>query len=766
MADNEPIHNKLIARLTDRLAGDPELQADVAHELQTHLEDAEEEFREAGLDDEKAQQEAVKAMGDPEEISQQLFQANRTRMRFRAVIRWTASLALLPAAMVVVAVLFYFMTGGGIFDDIDRLTTSIQSGQLGENAGPFHWSRQLSEEDIFVLQGDIKAGNSIEREKSISNRWPDDPVYYGNYFVAAVSRYYGKDGQLRASFLKKSMEMADHGEKVDPDNAFYNFIKAGWLIEASCMLEDDPSRQIESIDSDEKRKSISFYKITITDPVGFQQGIKELRRGLLKSFYSSRSLDMLELRLSLLPPPQSMADIISRVIMEVSALLPPMTSFRALGKILGAYAVDLAEAGDITAVELARSVEKMANLIGSESRTFIEILVALACRMNALASLELVGKELHNPTLSKNAFQERRQQGKFWRDLRDNSGMDRQELRKELRHAGMFWSVLMPGGVAGYRAEYEPLRTVECFVVLEIALLILLVGMVLLSCSFGLPILIWLISCRRSESRPILLFVGWRRIGRIVLISIVLPLVVYGLYVSWQIFRPDAYGLNHAMGRWMVELAIFLCAVFFLLLSTSYRAIHQRCEEIGVPVPPTITRRKRIGFLIAAGLVLLVCGTYIIGWWAGPFQLDDPKGEYWIPPLAFLTALIGRDSNHSKFLMDFFLVLVMLCFFIIWLLSEGVELFRRGRKAFRRTFIRSSMPILCSAVIVVGLAVGSVLSLGERCAAKRVTGNAAFGILSETERGGIRLLREKFLQWRREDGTQAAGSGEQAAGQR
>jgi hypothetical protein len=43
---NQP--DPLIRRLTDRLGADPELQMEVARELQTHLDDATAEFRAAG----------------------------------------------------------------------------------------------------------------------------------------------------------------------------------------------------------------------------------------------------------------------------------------------------------------------------------------------------------------------------------------------------------------------------------------------------------------------------------------------------------------------------------------------------------------------------------------------------------------------------------------------------------------------------------------------------------------------------------------------
>lgn len=750
MADNDYLqkNEQLIARLTDRLAGDPELQADVARELQTHLEDAAEEFREAGLDEQQAQQQAAKAMGDPEEISQQLFQANRGRMRFRAIARWAASLALLPAAAVVVVVLvgqLCDMRSNSIFQETSPL--------------PQTWTQYLTEEQMYILRGDPQAFGSVERAKSISDRWPDDPVYFGNYFAAVQSEFYRKDGKLPSDLWNERMALAERGEQVDPDNAFYNFVKAGWLIESACKIEDDPSRRYEMLGRDGETKSKSLWKITITDPVRFQRGLEEFRLGLAKPDFSIRTLDMLNLRRSFLPPPQSVADVIHQATMQFNTLLPSLEELRMFPRAVGAYAVDQAEKGDASAVDLARSVEQMANTMGTDSQSLIELLVAVAVRQGALANLEQVGKVMGDETLAQEAFRQRRQQEEVYRDLWNSPRMD----TKELRHAGIYWGALMPA-VSGYSADFEPLRTAEDFVMLKVALLVLLAGLVVLSCGFGLAVLVWTFFCRRSDDKPVLLFVGWERIGRIVLFSIVLPLVVFGLYVSWQIFRPEAYGLNYTLGRWMVELSILFVVVFVLLLSMSYRAIRQRCVEIGLPTPPAITPRKRIVLLSVAGVILLVCMAYIIGWWADSFQHESIHSEALLNKL--FGKVFGESSQSPLSFVDAFMAILVAVFLLVWLLREGIALFRRGCKLFRRTFIRSAMPILCSAVIVVGLGVGGLLSLGETLAARRVVGPASMSIQAEIERSGMRQLREKFIQWRQEDEQWEAGGRDRAAGKR
>jgi hypothetical protein len=61
------------------------------------------------------------------------------------------------------------------------------------------------------------------------------------------------------------------------------------------------------------------------------------------------------------------------------------------------------------------------------------------------------------------------------------------------------------------------------------------------------------------------------------------------------------------------------------------------------------------------------------------------------------------------------------------------------------------MPVLCSAVIVVGLAVGGLLLLGESLSARRVTGTATMSLRNEIDRSDYRIFRGLFSTWYAKD---------------
>lgn len=119
-----PDFDDILDRATRRLRLDPELCLEIRRELATHLEDAAEECRAAGEDDEQAAAHAARALGDPDALADQLWDANRRRVRWRFWVRWVARVSLVPAVLLVLAVLA-----------INGMITSGQYASLGSGMG-------------------------------------------------------------------------------------------------------------------------------------------------------------------------------------------------------------------------------------------------------------------------------------------------------------------------------------------------------------------------------------------------------------------------------------------------------------------------------------------------------------------------------------------------------------------------------------------------------------------------------------------------------
>jgi len=713
----------LTGRLTARLRVDPELRMDVANELRAHLQDAAAEFRDAGYSAADAAANAVKALGDEKQLTEQLWEANRTRIRLRSVIRWAARVTLIPAAIVVIIVLIVGLRGGSslyLGHDEYSYWEEWMLSTLG-----FSLPAGLTEEQRFIHLGDPGAETPLEQVKSISDRWPDNPVYYGNYVVALMEYgdFYDRDrGRLKPDRLSEMLPILDRGERIDPDNAFYNFMKASWLIQTASTISEDPSRTYEKVRQDDKVRTDHCWRIEIHDPEQFRRGLGEFRRGVDKSECTDHSVNMMKLRLDLLPEPKRFNDYMRHIALGVTVLIPRLSDYRALVRSLSAHAIALAEAGRADeADEIIKSVERMAVKQGARSRTIIELLVAHAIRTMALGHAEQVYKELHRPRQAARAQGAYREEVAFFNRIFKGPRLDQHELV----YAGILAMIMTPG-LPGYQIDFEPMRSAEQFVATEMGLLLLLAVLVVSALLLGgLAVLSLLV--QRRENRPVLLFVGWGRIGKICLLSILLPLGVYAFYAYVLTSGDRAYGLYFTAGKTALEFTVTISLMCTLLAGLSYSAIRRRGEEIGLAVPPPLRMRDRRWIAGIGALVALAVVIYLVGWWAGPFK-----------PTSLETS--GSVAGAV-------LAAVVVAFLLIWVVREFVGLpLRKQYARFRRTLYRSLVPIIASAVIVVGIFCGWALGRAEGSAVRRIRGSAGIGFRSEIERSNYRLLRDRFIE--------------------
>ncbi|MCK5114835.1 MAG: hypothetical protein KAR11_08760 [Phycisphaerae bacterium] len=708
-------YDKLIARLTDRLSVDPELQMDVAQELRAHLDDSAAEFREAGLTEEQAETQAAKALGDPDELSGQLWSANRTRLRIRGLLRWTARITLIPAAIGVIVCLLLSM---GVRENMFTI--------------PESWADELTEEQMYILRGDPAAETPLEQAKSITDRWPKNPVYFGDYAVWAIAKEKLR-GQLSDAKLKRLQELLSKGEKLDPDNAFYNFMRAAALINSTCELKDDELLTYLVINSRGEVQQKPCYTVAIENEKIFRQGLAELRAGLKKPRLAIPSIEMLKIREAIIPKPRNVTDILRRTAIEVSVLLPSLNDYRNLNKAVLGYALAEARKGNSgEALQLVQYLEQFANHTGANSSCLIELLVAHANYNLVMGHAAQMCKVLGEDDLGQE-FQARcKESGAFFNELRKRPRGD----ASELRGAGMYWGLFMPG-LPGYTMNFEPMRTAEQFWINEFGLLALLMGLTLLALLMGG---VTLLEFLRRSDRPVLMFVGGDRMAKICFYGIVLPIGIYAAYVYFFTIGPDVYGLNVTVGRVILELIFVGAIICVTLVGMSYSAIRRRAVELGLTVPEPLTLRRRWIMWPMAGLLTLGVLAYLTAWWTGHIQPSNRP--CWSP---YFNDLVGGISN-SRFPSPEAIMIgaIIFIFLLIWGVRELVGLFKAPYRQFRRSLYRNIVPILAAAVIVVGIICGFVLNRAETAAAKRVTGNAMMSFATELERCDYREIRDRF----------------------
>ncbi len=706
--------DELVSSVTHRLRIDPELRMDVSRELRAHLEDSAAEFREAGQSEQEAFGNAVKAFGDPRELSDKLWQANKGRIRLRGVLRWACRATLVPGAILVIIILLFNMKG----------LTPISWEQI-----PSSLTAQLSEEDAFILTADAKA---------ISQRWPDNPIYYGNYVTTVLYENEFRDQQLGAKpeKLDEALVLLDKGKRIDPDNAYYDYLKAALLINHSSTISDDTSRTYEIVNYGGEVRVKNCWKIEISDKTLFNKAIQEFKNGLTKSEFSGGTIEMLDLRMKLLPEPTRLGDQIGRISLQVSVFLPQVSVLRSMVKSLSAYAVSLAEQGkEEQSINIITSAGLMSSMQGAQADTLIGLLVAQAQQTAVLAHQEQVYRELGEKEKAVEAKRALSEQVSAFNELRSGHRYNSEQLNQ----AGMLWFAVLPS-LPGFEVDFEPMRTAEQYIFTEGVLMLLLIMLAIFSLLFGGATLLNLLA--RTEKRPVLVFVGWGRIAKIFLLAILLPLGVYAFYAYVLTASDRVYGLNFTAGKTILEFVVIMGVMFTALFWLSYSSIRLRAEQIGLAVPRTIRFKDRWLIIGLGTLISLAVAIYLIGWWIGFFKPQEGRWfGWWASPFEI------EDKFMPSCTDGFLLAIAVAAFLICWFIRELVGLFiQKQYSVFRKTFFRSIVPIFAATVIVIGIACGWLLARAESSAVRRMTGRAEVNIRNEVENSDYRFLRDRFIK--------------------
>jgi hypothetical protein len=723
--------NELIARLTERLTADEELRLDVARELRSHLEDSADEFRRAGESPEQAAASAERALGNLDELAEQLWQANRKRMRLRGVLRWAAQTALVPLAILVILALIGEMTG--------RYPDYSEIPGLHHPAGIlWHPDSGLTESQRFVLGGPAGATSSLEQAKAISNRWPDNPVYYGNFVAEWTKQNLDLSSKPTAEGLQAALVILERGKQLDPNNAFYDFYQAAYLAMASSDLTEEPNAGYPWANRSGGVTTRPYQQIVITDRRQFERAIAVLRSGLAKPKCAEPEIDMLRLRLDLLPPPRRIYEYLQRIVRQTQPTLFSVSHFRWLAKDVMGAGLDAAKAGRAAEAQAYLDLaDRFSAFLGANAETIIQLLVARAIRADTLTHAERAyavlgqreqAEKTHQDLLAvKAAFSNQRKQ--------DDT------LQPDPAKFGML-GYHFASGFPGRYYDPEPLRTAEHVVAMEFALVVLLAGLLFITLLWGLATLVHMF--RRKENRPILVFVGWRQVGRICLYAVVLPLGVFGIYRSLS--NDSNYGLVRTYGKVLLELVVLISVVLELLCCLSYSAVRRRAEELGLKVPAPIRLREwRWTVTLGVVIALVVAGYLVVSLQAG----DLPRTWSTLFPL--------YDSKHLELYstVGFVLSLVIAAYLVLLKLREYLgRTTGRQYRHFRRTYRRSTIPILAAAVILLGVVLGWGLAKEEAAAVGRATGAADISLSKEIAHSSYRYLKEEFVQRQRELVTQ------------
>jgi hypothetical protein len=671
-----------IERLTERLRPDKELAAEVGNELKSHIEEAVEEARREGMNDEEACQHALRRFGDPKQIADQLWKANLRRMKLRAVAKWGFRLVAAPAALLLALLLLWdgldFMVYVG---SLKGFGESSILGDLPSLPGVKTFEPKLRSN---ISEKDAAAYDALQlRGMECAERWvelfPDKPMFHANRITAFLLHAPpDSKGNISEEFIREGVALANEGERLDPDNAFYNYIKASLLWDWSRAAKLDYFSPL-ACSHKSRVGEWDIYPLLVSDNEMFQEGLDEFRKGVEKPRCDSYARHIKKYILSLERPRTTLLGLTQSVLDQSTMPLSHLGEFRGMNRIVIAYAADLVERGNHKdAADLLAIAPVPGTQLGQTADIFVALLVAGRMRSYALYGSAVLCERMGMSGAADAAMREGDSNTKlFDSSVGRTTGPEREAYEGTIgAESGMLGRMLFSAIRVDDASLFKPIRIAERAVVERTVLgavaFIFLVEILLLSIRT-------LLVSRRLPEGARGVFIGWRRLAVVLLLGVIVPIGFYAAFARSPL-GSSQFGMNAVPMRAAMELGVAMTAVLVLVNLLGCRAIRIRADEVGLATP----RRTWTRILLAGILWFFFLGSLGIA-----LAAWDGKG--------YAALAISSVVAIAAF--------VMLIF---------IAVRDAGKTAYYATQGRSLLPVIIAALLLLGIAVRFPLKAVER----------------------------------------------------
>ena len=537
------------------LRRDPEIALDVRRELAGHLE----EHLAGGMSEE----EALRRFGDPEEIGEELFQANFRRMNLRAKIRLAVMILAIPAVIAAFffSINFRFWIGLAAMKDffdtppgpLKTVSAIVSATGLGKT--------RLSPEDALIACGDSSRGATANlsaaanAQYAIAERHPDNRVFRAN----AVLHMLNGASAEKSPFLIAEIEKAG---QLEPENGLYDFLLAALLLEDALDLSTAPPEA----------------RFQVRDRARLDQAMAIFRTGLSKPFVHTYLREMAAKRDALLNSgTMDFASGVQRIARQCRISLSHLNFYRTLGRALPFYGELLTAEGRQSEGDFFLNAWKpfLRHIVRDET-TLIGILVEGSILENQLRICRFPIPDIRKQELEQTLAPIEK--------LR--SGIRNAERGEMLRACGLLSSMLLPGAAwkpahPALEEALEPERRLNYVFADGILLQLfnLLGGFALSGYAAAM-----FVSLLRGRTGFLLTF-SRRDVFRIAVWGIFIPLLLFFALMEFSPLGGRSLGLNRHNPAAFLRLAIEAFLFLFLLpapfLILWHRACRKRGRELG-----------------------------------------------------------------------------------------------------------------------------------------------------------------------------------------
>ena len=497
---------------TRSLAGDPALRLEVGHELETHLEDAYEEERSEGKNETEAENQAKKRFGEPEEVAQSLLDANRRRLKLRARIRLAVKLALIPAILIGLALCIDLRTLAGIqLLNPGRCLVSTNTWQGKLFLAVFdHDINHLHEKDQEFIRHFLLPWTPGKKSPWEKERYERDPENLASTAAYALSEFPAGENLLTNRDRANYLRILEHGRRIDPDNALYDYLEAH-LVTLSAL-------KWEKISHGTGEKKETDWQYTVEDRAALDHGMKLYLAALNKPFVKTYSMDAPAEICRLLNPRDDYLGLLERINIYANTPLSFLSQMCALNRKSVAYGEILWKEGKTAEAE--KYLHSWRKFIPRQqkynSNTLIEVLAYYDC----------IGVYLDS-ALKRGDTAEAEKLNRISAILRNRKAQKDSNHENIQKHGGILSGTFLPALKEKIPVqELEPERKLSYLVndLLALALLSLLLTFCIILFAGGI------LASRFAGHRPFLLFLPWKSYRTVLLWGILVPIGIFLLY--------------------------------------------------------------------------------------------------------------------------------------------------------------------------------------------------------------------------------------------
>ena len=443
----------------------------------------------------------------------------------------------------------------------------------------------LSAEDKFIIYGDTTKASYELQQKALHEKFPTDKKLLANYINSL-------------DFNKNSAEILkelDYAEKLDPQNALYNYYKAEILFSEACIKSDNRKR-LSIKESDQREKDFlagkyakfsaeKNFDFKIVDNKKMKQAVDEFYKGLNKSHFETYIVELHNIRSHLkFGKIDSIAKQIAKLSFDGELELNYLKKLRFVTEAIIFNAQAELKKGNRTAAEkLFEAFPKFVLELNNDSCSLIESLVTIAIAKDFYYNGAIFNIEI-NDSVKANEFVKQYKKLEDFKKF-DIRGSD--EEKGYIKKVGYFGACLLPASVTAMSEDamdkalkYERLMWYKYMdIMLNMQMFIYLIAIFLV---------IWivaLIARFRSPTEELISFKPTiKEHFNITLWSIILPLGVYLLLLNVNFLSGRYYSVTYnyftfGMQKWLLIMLCVLPSCWVIR-----RFVRKKCSEQNIEI--------------------------------------------------------------------------------------------------------------------------------------------------------------------------------------